>query len=309
MVLPSAVTDFAQAHFGVVTRALLGEAGVSARRVRRMAAAGELTRLYPKVFSVAGVPRTWEQCQLGACLSTGGVASHRAALRLWLPNVVRDTTSWPVEVTVAAHQAPALQGVVVHRAKDLSAGSISRRGGVPLTNPLRMLADLAAVTEFDELARAVDECVVARLLTIEGVRAALASASKRRVRGVGLLRAVLDEWPVGDTRPDSVLELKFARMCRRAGLPEPAFQYELTVAGATRRVDFAFPELRLAIEVDGFAVRTNREVFQRERRRQNDFTAVGWTILRFTWHDITNEPDYVVRKIMDTLALASRRSG
>jgi very-short-patch-repair endonuclease len=105
-----------------------------------------------------------------------------------------------------------------------------------------------------------------------------------------------------------MLEVRFARLCRRAGLPLPVFQYELRLNGAVRRVDFAFPDLQIAIEVDGFQVRTDRDVFQQERRRQNDFSMGGWTILRFTWHDITKDATYVVRQIQTALLLTGRHT-
>lgn len=222
-------------------------------------------------------------------------------MRLWLPNTVRDARDWPVEVTVPAQRCPKPKGVIVHRSKDLDVGSTTCRCRIPVTNPLRMLGDLAGILDVDELGQVVDEVVVARLLTMAGVRSVLSDASRRRTRGAAQLRTIVEEWRVADIRPDSVLELRFARLCKRANLPTPVFQYEVTLDGNTRRVDFAFPDLRLAIEVDGFGVRTNRHVFQEERRRQNDFALDGWTILRFTWHDITKDPDYVVRKIAETL--------
>lgn len=302
MALPPTATRYAQAHFGVVTATMLRDAGMSPRSVRRRAENGELTRLHPGIYALSGVPRNWEQSQLAACLATDGLASHRAAQRLWLPALVRDARDWPVEVTVPAHRRLEAKGVIVHRSQDLDQITTSHRSRIPVTDPLRMLGDLCSVAQADELARVVDGLVVSRLLSMAGVGAALTNAAERRVRGVGLLHSVVEQWPVGDTRPDSVLELKFARLCRVAGLPEPVFQHELTLGDQARRVDFAFPDLRVAIEVDGFEVRTDRRVFQDERRRQNDLALDGWIILRFTWHDIINDPDYVVSKIWETLA-------
>ena len=43
------------------------------------------------------------------------------------------------------------------------------------------------------------------------------------------------------------------------------------------RVDAALPELKLAIEVDGFEHHSTPEAFQRDRTRQNDLVALGWT--------------------------------
>ena len=52
------------------------------------------------------------------------------------------------------------------------------------------------------------------------------------------------------------------------------------------RVDFAYPELKLAIEVDGFAAHSTVDAFRRDRVRQNALVAAGWTVLRFTWPEV-----------------------
>ncbi len=52
------------------------------------------------------------------------------------------------------------------------------------------------------------------------------------------------------------------------------------------RVDFAYPELKLAIEVDGFEPHTALDVFREDRARQNDLVASGWTVLRYVWRDV-----------------------
>ena len=51
------------------------------------------------------------------------------------------------------------------------------------------------------------------------------------------------------------------------------------------RIDVAFREQRIAIEVDGFAYHSDRARFQRDRSRQNLLVGLGWTVLRFTWDD------------------------
>lgn len=70
-------------------------------------------------------------------------------------------------------------------------------------------------------------------------------------------------------------------------------------------VDVAFPELRIAIEIDGFAFHSDAHAFRRDRKRQNDLVAEGWTVLRFTWHDVTEQPDDVLARILAALASAA----
>ncbi len=66
---------------------------------------------------------------------------------------------------------------------------------------------------------------------------------------------------------------------------------------AGRRIavgDLVFRTQRLVMEIDGRAHHVSAEQFQRDRERQNQLVAAGWTVLRFTWADLTQRPDQVV---------------
>ncbi|WP_395728281.1 endonuclease domain-containing protein [Nakamurella sp.] len=68
--------------------------------------------------------------------------------------------------------------------------------------------------------------------------------------------------------------------------------------GLTNRVgDIVFPGIKLLVEVDGFAFHTSHERFAADRARQNEFAIAGWTVLRFTWWQLRQEPDRAVREI------------
>lgn len=56
-----------------------------------------------------------------------------------------------------------------------------------------------------------------------------------------------------------------------------------TSGGRVYFPDITFPDERLVIEVDGFEFHSDRECFERDRERQNDLVADGWTVLRLTW--------------------------
>ena len=62
-------------------------------------------------------------------------------------------------------------------------------------------------------------------------------------------------------------------------------------------LDFAFVEKMVAVEVDGWAWHSDAVRFRRDRQRQNTLVLGGWTVLRFTWHDLTQRPDGVIADI------------
>ena len=71
------------------------------------------------------------------------------------------------------------------------------------------------------------------------------------------------------------------------------------------KVDVAFPKQKVAIEVDGWAFHwgylplagDDQEDFQNDRERQNNIALLGWKVLRFTWLDLTENPQRVIAEI------------
>ena len=97
----------------------------------------------------------------------------------------------------------------------------------------------------------------------------------------------------------SEAERLLRRLLLSAGITGWRADYPLAGVGV---LDFAFPDVRLAIEVDGRAWHSAGDRFQRDRTRQNLAVAAGWTVLRFTWEDLTRRPDEVIATIRSTLA-------
>jgi very-short-patch-repair endonuclease len=69
-----------------------------------------------------------------------------------------------------------------------------------------------------------------------------------------------------------------------------------------RRFDLAWPEVRLAVEVDGWETHGTREAFQDDRERDAVMVALRWRVLRFTWNDVVNRPGYVLAIIRRALS-------
>lgn len=62
-------------------------------------------------------------------------------------------------------------------------------------------------------------------------------------------------------------------------------------------LDFALPHLKICLEVDGRAFHSDPLSFRRDRERQNELVVRGWLVLRFTWEQITKDPQRVVETI------------
>ena len=66
--------------------------------------------------------------------------------------------------------------------------------------------------------------------------------------------------------------------------------------------DIVFEEIKLLVEIDGRAHHSARDVFEADRRRQNQLVAAGWTVLRFTPTQLANDPQEVIASVRATIA-------
>ena len=278
---------------------------MSPSMIGRWISTGRLIVVHPSVYRLAGSPPSWEQQLLASVMAAGdgAVASHRSAAGLW-----GILAAEGVELTVPARRRTRLPGMIVHRSVDVGAAHVVRRKGVPATSPLRTLVDLGAVVSGGVVEDALDRALAIRLVTVPGVEAALETVARRGRSGAGVLRAVLDDRALGSDRPDSLLEPRMARLLRQHRLPAATFQYEVRHAGRfIAQVDFAYPALLVALEVDGFETHSSPRALQADLRRQNLLVGLGWTVLRFTWADVVRYPDRVaaqIRSVLRSLATA-----
>jgi very-short-patch-repair endonuclease len=292
-----ALAELAALQHGLVDRAQAGELGFGDSSIHKRCCAGSLRALHPGVYVVGGAPDTWHQRMLGACMAAGGlaVASHRSAARIW--GILGEDDL--LEVTVCRPRAPRPRGVLWHRSRDLVGRHTTVREGIPVTNPMRTLVDLGAVVKPWVVEDALDRGLSSRLIRLAAVEWMLHDVARPGRRGCGVLRAVLDERALGAAPPDGLLEPKMARLLRDHGLPPAVFQYD--VPGTPYRIDFAYPDVGLAIEVDGYDPHGTRKAFHTDRERQNRLVLLGWTILRFTWPHVVRQPAKVAADVRGAL--------
>ncbi|MEX1281358.1 MAG: DUF559 domain-containing protein, partial [Acidimicrobiia bacterium] len=66
--------------------------------------------------------------------------------------------------------------------------------------------------------------------------------------------------------------------------------------------DLAYPDLRIAIELDGRHWHDRPDAFQTDRERDRMAARHGWVVVRFTWLDLQRDPAGFIRTIVDLLA-------
>jgi len=298
------LAELAARQYSVFTARQAVRAGVSDDALFRAVRRGRIVRLHAGVFAFSGAPDSWERSVMAGCLAAGegAVASHRTAARIWQ---LLDPSDDIVEITVPRRRSPQPKRIVVHRSTDLVADHTTVRRRIPVTNPLRTMVDLGAVLPADKVEDALDTGLAPpSLFSIAAIEWIRNDLSERGRPGCGVLGRILDERALGDDVNDSLLEPRMARLLRDTGLPPALFHFViLTPAGVfLAEVDFAYPEIKLAIEVDGFKVHATPRRMSKDFVRQNGLVPYGWHVLRFMWRQVVREPERVAASIAASLA-------
>jgi very-short-patch-repair endonuclease len=279
----------AEKQYALITLEQALTAGLSAHQVRARLASGRWRRRRATVFAVAGAPTSWEQAVMAACLGARVecVVSHGTAASLWGTAAgARD----PIHLLSPHPYRPKIRGVVGHRTYSWFDDDLTVYRGLPVTSVARTLIDRSAKLSEDALGAALDQAERKGLTTLDRFRRCadrLSSGPGRRMR---VVQAVLEQRLPGYDPGESDLESRVLRTIVELGFLPPRQQHRVQVRGRRYRIDLAYPELLVAIELDGWAPHgTDRSVFDNDRRRANELTAVGWTIVRFTSRSTVEE--------------------
>lgn len=306
MKVDDVLAELARGQHSVFSGGQAVRRGISRKSLRSRVASGRLVRVDHDVFLIAGAPLTWQGKVLVAILGAGhgALASHRTAAALWgFDGYGRGVP----EITVPRGQRFRRRDVRVHSSTDLDRSGRRTRERIPVTDPSRTLLDLARRTRDDRLLAAIESARTLGLTSWTELLATLVRHARRGRPGVRRLRRVIAANIHRDEVTDSALELLALALFREHGLPEPVLHHRLVDEGGRllAEIDLAYPELRIAIELDG-SVHRERAVFEKDRPRQNRIVLEGWIILRFTWADVTERPDEVIAAVRRALALARR---
>ncbi|QEC46321.1 DUF559 domain-containing protein [Baekduia soli] len=281
----------AGAQHGVVARRQLLEAGVPGHVVDMRVRTRRLLVLHRGVYSDGHRQLRREGHWLAAVMACGpaAVLSHGTAAAHW---GIRDAPAAPVHVIAPRRSGPRRRaGVVGHRA-DLPDADRTVHRSVPVTSVPRTLLDLAARVRARELELAVRHAARARIFDLGDVHAAAARSAHHP--GVPrLVRLLLALEGVGTSDLRSPMEVAFVQLCDDFGLPRPVANR--IVEGV--RVDFSWRGSTLLVETDGFAFHAMPTAFTQDRRRDQLLALAGYTVLRFTYAQVTGEPEAVAATV------------
>jgi very-short-patch-repair endonuclease len=268
----------------VLTRADLEALGFSKMAIDHRLASGRLHLVSRGVYAVGRPELTPGGRWMAAVLvcGEGAALSHRSAAELW---GIGSEEKGRIDVSVARKCEIRRRGLKVRARRSLPEASVTRWRGIPVTDPVLTLIDVATELMPLRLERAVNQADVLDLVDPETLRESL--DGHVGTPGVKTLRTLLDRHTF--RLSDSDLEVLFRPLAMAASLPAP--ETKAWVLGF--EVDFFFPALDLIVETDG--LRYHRTPAQQARAVKRDQThiAAGFKVLRFTHWQIAYAPNEV----------------
>jgi hypothetical protein len=244
---------------------------------------GRLEVVFRGVYRDPAAPVTFDQRAMAAVLAAGdgALVSHRMAIGLWgMPNYRCDLSE------VTCRTAIVRPKLFTHRT---SAGlEVCQVRGVPVTSPARTIVDCASVVSSSTLGRFMETWLSSGKLLMADLEEQMRIAMHRSIQT--LTDALGQRTIVGE--PDSPSESDLGRLLVRHGLPVPVLHHVVTVSsGLEYELDWSYPDLRIAFELDGYGVHLrSRDAFEHDRHRRNELEIDGWTILNFTRRMVAHDP-------------------
>jgi hypothetical protein len=195
------------------------------------------------------------------------------------------------------HQLRPVDGLVVHRRDGAPLDMVGDRRA---TSPAWTAVEVARSLRRPRALATLDAALRSETCS----RGELSRAAKQQAgrRGIVAVRELLLH---ADPRAESPMESEARLAMIDGGLPTPDLQYEIIDGnGDLRRVDFAWPEHRLAVEYDGLDWHGDPEAMRRDRRRQAALQDVGWTVMAIVFDDVRHRAWEFVARIDQQLRRA-----
>lgn len=194
-------------------------------------------------------------------------------------------------------------GVRVHRTRHLPPQDVHWAGQPPCTMPGRSVIDAA------QWARTDEEAVIIVAAAVQQRLVGAADLVPVLERGWRLRRRAVIEAAVADATggAHSGYEIDFARLCRRAGLPEPSRQVvRVDATGRRRYRDVYFDPWGVHVEIDG-GQHMEVRAWYADMRQHNELAIAGERLLRFPGFAVRLRPDEVIAQVRAALIAAGWR--
>jgi very-short-patch-repair endonuclease len=290
---PHRLVRLARRQKGLFTRAQAQECGYSPGQVRTRLANGTWIRVARGVLAAAGLQLTPELRARAAQLAVkGSVIGGPSAAALWrMP--VEPIFTLLIVPRRTTHELPDVRCKV----ETLDPREVHLFDGALITSRGRTVFDCLWLLPHRQALDLLDRALQREWITHDQLAARLHGFAGRH--GARQVVRLMKTVSTGTHFAAERLAVRLLRSARIDGWEANQALYDRD--GLIGVVDLVLRHARLVIELDGWAFHVTPDRFQRDRQRQNRLVGAGWTVLRFTWRDLTERPDYVITTIRATL--------
>ncbi len=288
----------------VSTRQALSAAGVSSNAVDRRLACGLLRSFGSGVVGLADAPDPRRQLSRACLLAhpAGALSDIAAACLHYLP---MGELLWRPQIVIPhgtslSRSSPA----VVRQSRLLPASDLTEVRGMRTTTVARTLCDLIDVVGQARAEYLVEWAIKEQRCTASELRACIEPFVRAGSRGTPQRRKLLDK--VKDQPVDlSALEHDFLLLIIEHRIPGLVAQYAPPWYDGIRGiVDFAEPDKRKIIEIDGRRWHSLTQDMTSDRARARTARGEGWELVRYGYAEIRHRPLEVIADLRLVLELA-----
>lgn len=188
------------------------------------------------------------------------------------------------------HQLRNSDGLFVHRREG---ASITEVHGRPATTPSWTAIEVARSLSRPRVLATLDAALRSRSCDARELFAAAAKQAGRQ--GIVMTRELI---PLARADAESPMESEARLVMIDGGVPPDELQYEIVDrSGRTWRVDFAWPECKVAVEYDCFDWHSDPDAFRKDRQKRAALQEMGWSVLSFVSDDVRHRSRDMLRRI------------
>jgi very-short-patch-repair endonuclease len=289
--------EYAAHQYGVFSRKQARTAGLSPRMIQTRVETCAWIRLAPSVYALASAPPKWERQMAAALLTKEGaiVAGRSAAVLHDFPGF---GASRPVIMIGLNGNARSPLARVIRSKRFETVGRIRRRGFIS-SNEAETVMSLARDLDEEAIESLVDALLARKSVSVSELIDVVGLSDD--VPGVPKLRKVVEyRAPTAYQPPTSELERLLYRLLDDPRLPDHTRQMPMSYQKVDATVDAYIDLWRLIVEGDGRRWHTRRADMARDRLRDNEATAHGYAVLRFTYEQLRDEPGMCLDTLLRT---------
>ena len=188
-----------------------------------------------------------------------------------------------------------------HQLRNSDGLFVHRRDGAPITEVDGRLATAPSWTAI-EVARSLRRPralatldAALRSRTCDARQLCAAAAQQAGKRGIVMTRELI---PLARVEAESPMESEARLAMIDGGVPPDVLQYEVVDrSGRMWRVDFAWPDRKVAVEYDGFDWHSDPDAFRKDRQKRAALHEIGWSLVSIVFDDVRHRTRDMLRRI------------